>query len=212
MLPELPPTAEGTRLGHWRFPRPDVGVDYVHDFGGWNLTVGGGGEWAFTQYTAAGASTSNKPTWYQLGFQVGFGHFAVGASGAYYKNYAHAGYAATTAASSDDGWAATVGGSYTIDAWSFGLQGIYASYEQNAFVASGVPGTSAQNETMWGLSLNGAYALGPGISLEGQVAYTQADCGMLTGGGVSVPTPLVVGVNANQVHSIEFDIGTAINF
>ena len=31
-------------------------------------------------------------------------------------------------------------------------------------------------------------------------------------GGVSVPTPLVVGVNANQVDSIEFDIGTAINF
>ena len=35
---------------------------------------------------------------------------------------------------------------------------------------------------------------------------------MLTGGGVSVPTPLVVGVNASQVHSIEFDLGTAINF
>ena len=65
---------------------------------------------------------------------------------------------------------------------------------------------------MWGVSLNGAYALGPGISLEGQVAYTQADYGMLTGGGVSVPTPLVVGVNASQVHSIEFDLGTAINF
>src|SRR5262249_41030032 len=46
---------------------------------------------------------------------------------------------------------------------------------------------SAQNELLWGASLNGAYALGPGISLEGQVAYTQADYGMLTGGGVSVP-------------------------
>ena len=189
-----------------------VGADYTHDFGGWNLTVGGGGEWAFTQYTPAGGSTGNKPSWYQLGFQVGFGHFAVGASGAYYVNYAHAGYAATTAASNDDGWVVSAGGSYTIDAWSFGLQGVYGSYQQDAFVASGIAGTSAQNETLWGVSLNGAYALGPGISLEGQVAYTRADYGLLSGGGVSVPTPLVVGVNANQVHSVEFDIGTAINF
>src|SRR5215475_12232587 len=34
-----------------------VGVDYSHDFGGWNLTIGGGGEWAFTQYTPAGGTT-----------------------------------------------------------------------------------------------------------------------------------------------------------
>ena len=65
-----------------------VGVDYTHDFGGWNLTAGGGGEWAFTQYTPAGGNTNNKPSWYQAGMQIGFGHFAIGASGAYYVNYA----------------------------------------------------------------------------------------------------------------------------
>ncbi len=64
-----------------------VGVDYTHDFGGWNLTAGGGGEWAFTQYTPAGGNTNNKPSWYQAGLQIGFGHFAIGASGAYYVNY-----------------------------------------------------------------------------------------------------------------------------
>ena len=74
-----------------------VGVDYTHDFGGWNLTAGGGGEWAFTQYTPAGGNTNNKPSWYQAGLQIGIGHFAIGASGAYYVNYAHAGYASTTA-------------------------------------------------------------------------------------------------------------------
>src|SRR5215471_1455110 len=42
-----------------------VGVDYSHDFGGWNITAGGGGEWAFTQYTPAGGSIGNKPAWYQ---------------------------------------------------------------------------------------------------------------------------------------------------
>src|SRR5262252_10722102 len=91
-----------------------VGVDYSHDFGGWNLTLGGGGEWAFTQYTAAGNTSGAQPAWYQGGAQFGFGHFAVGFSGAYYTNYAHAGYAANTVGSTGDGWALTAGGSYTI--------------------------------------------------------------------------------------------------
>src|SRR5215470_5857057 len=166
-----------------------VGADYTHDFGGWNLTVGGGGEWAFTQYTPAGGDTSHRPSWYQLGFQVGFGHFAVGASGAYYTNYAHAGYAANTVGSTGDGWALTAGGSYTIDAWSFGIQGIYASYAQSAsaILGTSAPGVSASREQMWGVSLNGAYALGPGISLEGQVAYTAANYGNLSTLGLSVP-------------------------
>ena len=44
-----------------------VAADYTHDFGGWNLEVGGGGEWAFTQYTAAGGTVGRKPAWYQAG-------------------------------------------------------------------------------------------------------------------------------------------------
>jgi outer membrane protein OmpU len=200
-----------------------VGVDYVHDFGGWNLTAGGGGEWAFTQYTPAGGNTNNKPSWYQAGLQVGFGHFAIGASGAYYVNYQHAGYASTTASSSDDGWVVSGGGSYTIDAWSFGLQGEYGSYQQSAskILGTSAPGVSADNEKMWGISFNTAYALGPGISLEGQVAYTNANYGNLSAFGVSEAVPnfafsngtgAPIGVNATQVHSWEIDLGTAINF
>jgi outer membrane protein OmpU len=189
-----------------------VGVDYVHDFGGWNLTAGGGGEWAFTQYTPAGGNTNNKPSWYQAGLQVGFGHFAIGASGAYYVNYQHAGYASTTATSADDGWVVSGGASYTLDAWSFGLQGEYGQYQQSASRFTTAPGESVQDEKLWGVSFNTAYALGPGISLEGQVAYTNANYGNLTGFGVSIPEGTEVGVNASKVHSWEIDLGTAINF
>ena len=191
-----------------------VGVDYTHDFGGWNLTAGGGGEWSFTQYTPAGGNTNNKPSWYQAGLQIGIGHFAIGASGAYYVNYQHAGYASTTATSGDDGWVVSGGASYTIDAWSFGIQGEYGSYQQSASAVLGTSaaGISADNEKMWGISFNTAYALGPGISLEGQVAYTNANYGSLSTLGVSFPVPTVVGVNASQVHSWELDLGTAINF
>lgn len=194
-----------------------VGVDYEHDFDGWSLTLGGGGEWAFTQHTTAGGTSSHKPAWYQGGIQASFGHFSIGASGAYYVDYVNAGYAATTAAPGDDGWAVTAGASYTIDAWSFGLQGLFASYQQSAAVILGadVPGVSADNEKFWGVSLNGTYALGPGIALEAQLAYTSANYGSLSGFGVSVPVPLAetdVGVGATQVHSWEVDLGTAIDF
>jgi predicted porin len=201
-----------------------VGFDYSHDFGSWNLTAGGGGEWAFTLYTPAGLSTggSEKPAWYQGGLQVGFGHFAVGFSGAYYQNYAHAGYAATTAAPTSDGYVVTGGGSYTIDAWSFGVQGLFGHYNQGTGAvgsqltsALGVPVSvaSVDAEKFFGASLNAAYALGPGISLEGQVAWTQANYGSAqTVGGFSIPVPEIAGVDATTVHSWEFDLGTAINF
>jgi outer membrane protein OmpU len=192
-----------------------VAFDYTHDFGGWNLELGGGGEWAFTQYTPAGGTTGNKPAWYQGGVQVGFGHFTVGFSGAFMQNYIHDDYsAANTAGPNDDGWIVTAGGSYTIDAWSFGLQGLYASFQQSAAAVLGTsaPGVSADNQIFWGVSLNAAYALGPGISLEGQVAYTASNYGNLSGPGFSVPVPEAVGVDASKVHSFELDLGTAINF
>ena len=192
-----------------------VAADYVHDFDGIEVTLGGGAEWAFTQYTSAGGTTGNKPAWYQGGLQVDFGHFAVGFSGAYYQNYLHDDYsAANTASPSDDGWVVAAGGSYTIDAWSFGLQGIYGSFQQSASVILGTsaPGISADNENLWGVSLNTAYALGPGITLEGQIAYTNADYGSLSSPGFSMPVPAAVGVNASQVHAWEIDLGTGINF
>jgi predicted porin len=189
-----------------------VAANYQHDFDGITLTAGGGGEWAFTQYTPAGATTGGKPAWYNGGIQLAIGNWAVGVSGAFYKNYVHAGYLATNATSGDDGWVVTAGASYTIDAWSFGLEGLYASYQQSGPVITGNPFATASNQTYWGISLNGAYALGPGISLEGQVAYTTTTYGDVSTFGVSVPVPLAVGVDASRVDSWEIDLGTAINF
>jgi len=126
-----------------------VAADYSHDFGDWTLTVGGGGEWAFTQYTAAGATapSNQRPTWYQGGLQLGFGQFKVGVSGAYYENYAQTGYAATTASPSDDGWVLSGGASYTIDAWSFGLEGVYGSYAQSASATGTATGVATATST-----------------------------------------------------------------
>ena len=194
--------APGTNLKQGQANELSVGADYSHDFGSFNLTVGGGGEWMLTEFTTAGANISQTPAYYQVGAQFGIGHFAVGASFAYAHDYAFY-YPATTGGSTDDAWVVTGGGSYTIDAWSFGLQGIYSQWGQF--------NGAADDEIYWGVSLNGAYALGPGIALEGQVAYTRADYGNFN--GTSIGVPAVVGVTSdNTVDSWEFDLGTAINF
>ena len=172
-----------------------LAADYVHDFGDWYLTLGGGGEWAFTEYTAAGATNANKPSWYQAGAQIGIGHWSFGASGAYYVDYKQAGFAGTTATSTDDAWVASAGLNYSLGDVAVGLQGMYSQWQQ----AGG-----GGDEKIWGLSLNSTYAYGPGINLEAQFAYTAANY------GGAAAAPFFTGLP--PVHAIEVDLGTAINF
>ena len=118
-----------------------VGVDYTHDFGGWNLTAGGGGEWAFTQYTPAGGSTNQQAVLVSGGLAGRLRPLRGRCVGRLLRELCpcrlrlHHGFG-----SSDDGWVVSGGASYTIDAWSFGLQGEYGSYQQSA---SAILGTSA---------------------------------------------------------------------
>ena len=176
--------------------------DYNGDFGGGvTLTVGGGGEWALEADDSFGTSTGDKPSTYLLGFQLGLpGGFTVGASGEYTLNYKKAGYAATDAFPSDDGWIVSAGAAYTVDAVSVGLQGIYSQWE-----VFGNQGT----DTIWGVALTGAYALGPGINLEAQVAYNKYDANDVFGVG-----PFVAGGYANPMtyDAVSIGGGFAINF
>ncbi len=188
-----------------------AGVNFNHDFGGGiTLSAGVSGEWALgghTSNTSNASTLSNKPSMYQAGFQVGFGGgWAVGASGQYVVNYTNAGYFPFVAqnpatgvvsglsSSTDDAYMLTVGGSYTMDAISIGLEGLYDRFE-----VSNLPGGDAAY--YYGVSLNAAYALGPGISLEGQLAWTRASN---NGSGNNI--------DALKVNAYEIDIGTAVNF
>jgi hypothetical protein len=175
-----------------------LGADYVGGFGGVKLTAGGGGEWAIDSYNAFGVENANKPSWYQAGFHLGFANgFAIGASGAYMANYKQANYKATDAGPSDDGWLVSAGASYTRDAWRFGLQGIYSSWQV---------WNDAGHDNIWGASLNVAYALGPGIELDGQVAYSRYDANDVPG------HPLSTGHQPSDYDAVEIDGGFAISF
>jgi hypothetical protein len=188
-----------------------AGINFNHDFGGVTLSAGVSGEWALAGKTGNFDNANNlpdKPSMYQAGFQVGFGGgWAVGASGQYVLNYTHAGYLpvrnlgnVSISNSSDDAYMITVGGSYTVDAISVGLQGLYNRYNTGGGTFIGGANTASGNATYSGVSLNAAYALGPGISLEGQVAWTRSN------------TSYSQLSAENNVTAYEIDLGTAINF
>jgi outer membrane protein OmpU len=189
-----------------------VGADFNHDFGsGWTLLIGGGGEWAFSSghNSAGGALPGNKPSTYFLGFQVGIpGGWTAGASGQYYVNYPNSGlFAATDAGTSGaDGWVAAVGAAYTIDAVSLGLEGSYSQYQtfEGGFTGAGAcpAGNCSGHDAIWAVGLTGAYALGPGISLEAMIAYAKYDA------NVGTPNP----VNPMSYDAVELDAGLAIDF
>jgi outer membrane protein OmpU len=147
-----------------------VGFDYDQSFsGGYSVLIGGGGEWAFESHTTGDASNPDKPSTYLLGFQIGLpGGLNIGASGEYTRHYALAGYAATDATIGDDGWVLALGGNYTIKKLTIGLQGLYSQWGTSRHSGTG-------HDTIWGVSLNGTYDLGSGVSLEGQIAYEKYD-------------------------------------
>jgi outer membrane protein OmpU len=173
-------------------------ADYNADLGGgWTFLAGGGGQWAFSGHTTAGGPEHNRPSAYLFGFQVANpSGWTFGASGEYFVNYPNfAGtFAATDAGTSGaDGWSGAAGVAYTVGKISVGLQGIYSRYEVHSNTA---------HDAIWGVGLNGAYTLGPGVTLEGQIAYTKYDP------GVGAPSS----TNPMSYDAVELDAGVAINF
>ena len=204
-----------TRSGSAYHDFLSAGANFNHDFGGITLTAGVSGEWAFggkTSNTDNASDLGARPSMYQAGFQVGFGGgWAVGASGQYVVNYRGAGYGcvssefACRSTSYDDAYMITAGGSYTVDAISIGLEGLYDRFQALDGHAAFSPGDVSNGAaTYYGASLNAAYALGPGISLEGQVAWTRSD--------TNFDTPPTAFGPENSVNSYEIDFGTAVNF
>jgi hypothetical protein len=140
---------------------------YKHDFGGVKLTAGAGLEYTFEANLRTGNNDSQKMGFYNAGFQLGFGRFAVGASGEYYQNYINsqrfrAPNATNPVAADSDAWSVSVGGSYTIDAWTFGLEYMHAAFQISS---------SSDVDKYDAASLQSTYKLGPGIRLEGELAW-----------------------------------------
>jgi outer membrane protein OmpU len=128
---------------------------FSHDFNGVTLTVGGAHTFSFDkEFNPNNTDEAQDSNAY---LQVGFAGFTVGGAAEYRQNFG------------DDGADQLVfgfGGTYKYDAWTFGLGWTRGDYEK---VPIGVLSFNAVHDD---IALTAAYALGPGVTLDGLVEYS----------------------------------------
>jgi predicted porin len=135
-------------------------LTYEHGFGPVDLHAGGGFEYGIDP-----AGSGPRPAFYRAGLQLGYGRVALGASGEWWQNYGVSGRAnsdsATPIDNGSDAWLATIGGSYDLGLWMLGIEYAHGAFQTARHAA----------DLYNAVSLQATYDVGPGIRLEGEVAY-----------------------------------------
>jgi hypothetical protein len=168
-------------------------LSYSYEGDGWGLTAGGGA--SFEGHVEQGPGPDrDEQDFYQTGLNLTFGNFSVGGVFEYYHDLLDQGD------NNIDAWVAGAGIAYTMDAWTVGAQ--YSHGDADDDGAAG--GSSTQDR----ITLTGNYALGPGINIDGEVAYTWLD----EDGNGAVFTSDDTGVSDGSYDALEIGIGTNITF
>jgi predicted porin len=168
---------------------------YNYEAENWWLQLGGGGSWEGNVEKANGGPNRDESEFYQTGILVGIGDFQVGASFNYFNDDD---LFAATLENGDvvaDRWVLGIGASYTMDVWIFGI-----GYSINDADIENEGGDDS-DFTLQRTALTANYNLGPGIDLDGEIAYTWQD--------VSGPD---FEDSADNYDAIEIGIGTSITF
>jgi predicted porin len=168
---------------------------YNYEAESWWLQVGGGGSWEGNVEKANGGPNREESEFYQAGLLLGFGNFTAGASFHYFHDDDLFAATLENGAVTADRWVLGVGASYVVDAWTFGL-----GYSINEADVENEGGDDS-DFSLQRLALTANYALGPGIDLDGAIAYTWQDVG-----GPDFAD------SADNYDGLEFGLGTAINF
>jgi predicted porin len=165
---------------------------YGFEGDGWGLDAGLGGSWEGHVEQQPGADRDAQQ-FYQAALNLTFGNFAVGGVFEYFHNLVDQG-----SFINDDGdlisdhdvdaWVAGIGASYTVDAWTVGAQ-----YSRQDTDDDG----DGADFTMDRAVLTGNYALGPGINLDAEVAYTWIDTSPESDDGLDDYDALEIGLGTN---------------
>jgi outer membrane protein OmpU len=134
-----------------------VAGTFTHDFNGVSLIVGGGYTQSFDK--EVNPNDVNEASDTNGYVQVGFAGFTIGAATEYRQNFG------TTGA---DQWVIGAGVTYNREAWTVGLGWTRGDYEK----AVGANGVGPFNAVHDDVALTASYALGPGITLDGLVEYS----------------------------------------
>ena len=134
-----------------------LAATFKQDFNGVHLVAGGGTSMSFNKED--NPNNVDDAHSYNGYAQVGYDGFTVGVATELRDNFGD---------TSADQWVYGAGGTYNWDAWTVGLGWTRGAYEK-ATGANGVGPFNADHDIY---SLTAAYALGPGISLDGVLEYS----------------------------------------
>jgi hypothetical protein len=134
-----------------------VAANFNHDFNGVTLVAGGGSTFSFDK--EVNPNDTDEARAYNGYAQVAFSGFTLGVATELRDNFGDEG---------DDQWVYGAGGTYNWDAWTFGLGWTHGDYE-GAVGENGVGPFNADHDIY---SATASYALGPGITLDGVIEYS----------------------------------------
>jgi outer membrane protein OmpU len=168
-------------------------LSYSFEGDGWGLTAGAGASFEGHVEQAPGPDRDEQD-FYQTGLNLTFGNFSVGGVFEYFNDIDDQGD------NNIDTWVAGAGIAYSLDAWTVGAQ--YSHGDSDNDGANG--GDSTQDR----ITLTGNYALGPGINIDGEVAYTWVD----VDGDPATADTTFGDSSFDGYDALEIGIGTNITF
>jgi outer membrane protein OmpU len=176
-----------------------VYLTYTYQGDGWGFTWGGGGSWEGHVEQAPGPNR-DRQDFYQTGLNLSFGNFEIGGVFEYYNDALDRGEEGDAGeAVATDAWVAGAGVAYTLEAWVFGAQYSHLDAENDADNA--IVADFTQDRAM----LTATYALGPGIELDAEIAYTWVDTDPEGGEAAD-------GTSVDNYDALEIGLGTTLTF
>jgi len=175
-----------------------VYLTYSYEGDNWGLTWGGGGSWEMGTDSSIFTDFEDQD-FYQTALTIDIDRFSIGGVFEYYHDLNSLNSIGFDSSTDLNAWVAGGGIAYAYNAWTFGAQ---YSYRQDT-LRSHFLGTDTKTEQVQQRAVGTVnYTLGPGINLDGQVAYTWRD--------VDPETLFFEG--DDDYDALEFGIGTAITF
>ncbi len=177
---------------------------YSYDGENWGLTAGLGASFeGHVEESAFDARSIKEQDFYQAGLNLTFGNFAIGIAGEYYNDLAGNFDKNSDAFFKADSWVAGIGAAYTMDAWTFGVQ--YSHREDDIEADLFYPSEDVDFQQDRAV-LTALYRLGPGVQIDGELAYTWNDADPEDFDNISVAEDVA------EYEGFEFGIGTVITF
>jgi predicted porin len=175
-----------------------VYLTYTYDGDNWGLTWGGGGSWELGTDSSEFTDFEDQD-FYQTALNVYFDRFSIGGVFEYYNDLNSSNSIGGDFGTDLNAWVAGGGISYDYNAWRFGAQ---YSYRQDTFRTRSDFGDTKLEQVQQRAVATVNYVLGPGINLDGQVAYTWRD----------TDPEATFSETDDDYDAVEIGIGTAVSF